>query len=284
MYDLSTPEQTQISGSQAAMSPAIYGDTIVWMDSRNSGKWDYLDSVVNWNIYMYNISTSKETRLFSNKSMKMFPAIYKDKIVWMDSRNGGSGNYWNLTGNWDIYMYDLSTHKGTQITNNGSMQLYPAIYENRIVWLDARNGNWDIYGYDLSTFRETFISSVRSPYAHPAVYLDRIVWADWRSGNADIYMYDLSTSRETQITTNESRQEHPAIFRDRIVWQDERNGNTDVYMCTVSGEDTGSDTEQKSERGENKGTKNKSTPGFEIVFGVVSLLGYSSIRKDRKRL
>lgn len=58
---------------------------------------------------MYDLSTHKETQLFPNESMKMFPVIYEDRIVWMNSRNGGKGNYWNLTGECDIYMFNGTT-------------------------------------------------------------------------------------------------------------------------------------------------------------------------------
>lgn len=298
MYDLSTSRQTQISASEAAMSPAIYGDRIVWMNSRNSGEWDYSDPA-NWDIYMYDLSDSKETQLFPDESMKiipviyedkiiwmdpcsagrgnywnlagnwdtcmylsahnrssqMFPAIYEDKIVWMDSRNGGSGDYWNLTGNWDIYMYDLSTHKETQITTDVSPQLYPAIYSDTIVWLDAGSGdraNWEICGYNLTTSKEIQINTIRPwRYYHPAIYGNRIVWMDLSTRDWEIYMYDLSTSRETQITINSSHSQSPAspaIYGNRIVWEDERNGNKDIYMYTVSRENTGSNTEQYSDR------------------------------------
>ena len=94
--------------------------------------------------------------------------IYGDRIVWQDNRNG----------NFDIYMYNLSTSKETQITTNESIQWCPSIYGDRIVWTDMRNGNWDI---------------------------------------ADIYMYDLSTSKETQITTNKSDRAYPVIYGDKIV-------------------------------------------------------------------
>lgn len=277
MYDLSTSRQTRISGNAAAMCPAIYGDRIVWMDSRNSGKWDYLDSTVNWNIYMYNVSTSKETRLFSNKSMKMFPAIYKDKIVWMDSRNGGSGNYWNLTGNWDIYMYNLSTHKGTQITTDPSSQMYPAIYEDTIVWIDSRNGNWEIYGYNLTTCKEIKINTIGLWHHHsPSIYGNRIVWMDTRNRDWEVYMYDLSTSREVQITTNSSHSQSPAspeIYGNRIVWESMRNGNRDIYMYTVSGENKGLDAEQQSKREGNKSKGDKNAPEFKTNCGIFSLLG-----------
>ncbi|WP_095642876.1 PKD domain-containing protein [Methanosarcina spelaei] len=64
-------------------------------------------------------------------------AIYGDRIVWTDSRNGNS----------DIYMYDLSTHNETQITTRESYDFSPDIYGDRIVWNDYRNGNGDIYMY-----------------------------------------------------------------------------------------------------------------------------------------
>ena len=49
----------------------------------------------------------------------MDPVIYGNRIVWMDGRNGGSldAGSWPV-GNWDIYMYDLSTSTEYQITTN----------------------------------------------------------------------------------------------------------------------------------------------------------------------
>ena len=64
-----------------------------------------------------------------------YPAIYENKIVWTDKRNG----------NWDIYMYDISTSKEKRITSNSSDSVWPAIYGNKIVWMDNRNGDYDIY-------------------------------------------------------------------------------------------------------------------------------------------
>ena len=67
--------------------------------------------------------------------------IYGDRIVWQDIAMETD----------DIYMYDLSSHKETQITNRGSAT-NPAIYGDRIVWKDDRNGNGaNVYMYNLST-------------------------------------------------------------------------------------------------------------------------------------
>ena len=212
----------------------------------------------------------KEIRITANGSDQSNTAIYNDRIVWQDARNGTSSvtsdiymydistsketqitknGYWasspgifgdrivwegNRNGSSDIYMYDLSTSIETLITTNGSWQGHPAIYDNGIVWEDYRNGNWDIYTYNLTSSKETQISKNGSDQVGPAIYGDRIVWQDARNGNWDIYMYNLSTSSETRITTNKSDQCNPAIDGDKIVWQDARNGNWDIYMYNLT--------------------------------------------------
>ena len=154
------------------------------------------------------------------------PAIYGDRIVWLDNQDG------------DIYMYDLSTGKETQITNNPSSHGNPAIYGDRIVWEDYRNGNYDIYMKDLNTGLETQITNNPADQLFPSIYGDRIVWEDLRNGNRDIYMKDLSTGVETQITNNPLYQSNPLINGDRIIWLDGRNGiygnNQDIYMIDLS--------------------------------------------------
>ncbi|MBU6999058.1 MAG: hypothetical protein HXS42_15530 [Theionarchaea archaeon] len=57
-----------------------------------------------------------------------------------------------------------------QITADSSIQQYPAIYGNFVVWDDDRNGNWDIYGYDLSTENEFQITKDISDQQCPAIY------------------------------------------------------------------------------------------------------------------
>ncbi|WP_164888552.1 hypothetical protein [Methanosarcina sp. MSH10X1] len=239
-YNLSTGQETKItSNTSLKYSPVIYGDKIAWEDNRNG----------NWDIYLYNLSTSKETRITLNESDQYAPALYEDRLVWLDGRNGGGSldvDHWP-EGNWDVFMYNLSTSKGTRITTNESWKTFPAIYGDKILWVDGRNGeplhshqivDGDLFMYDLSTSEETRLVSNVSSDTKPDIYGDRIVWGDDRNQNSDIYMYDLVNSTEVQITDNESEQWRPALYEDRIIWTDYRNGNgwdnPDVYMYNLS--------------------------------------------------
>ncbi len=206
--------------------PKIYGNIIVWEDERNE----------NHDIYMYNLSTSKETRITVNSSDQYDPDVYGNRIVWEDWRNDDTNS------NGDIYMYDLSTSKEIPlITNDDSSQRCPAIYGDKIVWMDWGRGDEDvsdIYMYDLSTSTETRLPTHGMAY-NPDIYGNRIVWEEERDDNYDIYMYDLSTSTETKITTNWANQLNPAIYGDRIVWEDWRNDDdsgpiSDIYMYDLS--------------------------------------------------
>jgi beta propeller repeat protein len=212
--------ETRITTSGHAQYPKIYNNRIVWEDERNG----------NWSIYLYDISTKRETHISTNESSQRSPAIYGDKIVWEDDSH--MLPYWDLS---DIHMYDLSTKKETQIPPNFDgmvAEVLPAIYGDKIVWQDLYDEDSGISMYDLSTKEETFITV--DAYS-PDIYSNRIVYYAYRNENSrpDIYMYDISTKKETRITTSGSAGK-PAIHGNKIVWEDERNGNADIYMYDIS--------------------------------------------------
>ncbi|AKB52502.1 Chitin binding protein [Methanosarcina barkeri str. Wiesmoor] len=254
-----TITETKISTSGHVDNPAIYNNRIVWIDI------DYAELETYYDVYMYDLSTKKETQITTSGHAGENPAIYGDRIVYSDHYEGSEIYMYDLStkkrtqittsgnaedpaiynnrivwrGNYDIYMYDLSTKKETQITSEESIQTNPSIYGDRIVWNDDRNGNWDIYMYNVSTKKETQITNGSSWAIDPAIYGDRIVWMDERSGNYDIYMYDLSTKKETQITSSPDAQTHPAIYGNRIVWEDDGGEDDDytnhgIYMYDIS--------------------------------------------------
>lgn len=98
-------------------------------------------------------------QITSDPALQGDPYIYGDIIAYNDTRNG----------NYDIYIYNLSSGQERQITTNTEKQRGPAIYENIIVWEDNRSPtnctlwnlgcNSDIYTYNLSNGQETRITN-----------------------------------------------------------------------------------------------------------------------------
>ncbi|MHB8100687.1 MAG: PKD domain-containing protein [Methanosarcina sp.] len=243
-----------ITNHGTASNPAIYGNTIVWQDSRN-GNWDiYIQDLSNkkqihttnpayqtdpaiygntvvwadgFDIYMQDLSTKKQTRI-TTSGVASVPDIYGNRIVY-DKSAANDNESWH-----ELYMYDLSTKKETQIPTIKSSNS-PAIYGNSIVWLDFdlfNGGDYYICMYDLSTKKRTQITKGdrgSDVIGMPDIYGNRIVYDAYRNKNWDIYMYDLSTKKETRITTNKSDSVGSVIYGNTIVWQDNRNGNWDIY-------------------------------------------------------
>ncbi|MDO5841585.1 MAG: hypothetical protein Q4Q27_15880, partial [Methanosarcina mazei] len=162
MYNLSTEKETRITINESSQEdPAIYGNRIVWTDYRNSKESSTFYMNSNSDIYMYDLSTSTETQITSNKSNQFRPEIYGDRIVWVDERNSDKSGEFYMNSNSDIYMYDLSTSTEIQITTNELDQDFPFLYSDRIVWMDSRNLS-DIYMYNITNSKEIPITTNQS--------------------------------------------------------------------------------------------------------------------------
>ncbi len=219
MQDLSTKVQTRITKSGKAYNPVIYGDKIVWTDGRNGGSFnEWGRPVGNYDIYMYDLFTRKETQITTDASMQADPHIYGSRIIWEDGRNGYSY----------IGLYNLSTHKEKLLDFEYTFD--PAIYGSRVVYVtDADN----IAMYDLSTDTWTHIlpSDIST---EPAIYAEKVIYTyvDRITEESEIRMYDISTKTDTQISTSKSASS-PKINGNRIVWVDGRNSGSDIYMGTL---------------------------------------------------
>ncbi|MBN1408878.1 MAG: T9SS type A sorting domain-containing protein [Calditrichaceae bacterium] len=251
MYDLGTETETRVySMPYHQSSPDVWEHRIVWQE--------------NGNIYMYDLLEDEHITICSASGTQSFPKIEGDYIVWQDDRS---------SSNTDIYLYNILDDTTIQVTDNTEIrQEYPDVSGNLVIWLqndslyvhDLSEGDtypinsavepedaaisgqnivyrgytddaWQLFLYNLTSDKETQIThDVGSPM-NPAISNAGIIWDDDRNNpgdffSSDIYLYDLSTGVELPISIEEGRQAAPAIWENRIVWYDDRNGNNDIYM------------------------------------------------------
>ncbi|MEW6379513.1 MAG: cohesin domain-containing protein [bacterium] len=163
------------------------------------------------------------------------PEIYDTKVVWMQQ---GDDYYYK------VFLSDLETGSSRQLGQSAAAEKYPAIWGNKVIWMDYRSimddpsvenkyayifKYYDMYGYDLETDEEFPICTNPEWQGYGDIQKERVVYADLRTGSPDIFLYDLRTSQEYAICLDPSWQGNPVISDNYIIWMDERSGNYDIY-------------------------------------------------------
>ena len=147
-----------------------------------------------------------EVQITTNSASQTNPDIYGNNIVYQD----------NSSGNWDIYMYNITAKRETQITNNTANQENPAIDGNIIAWQDNRDTIPQIYVYNLTSKTEKCISTSTpsssnlqvASNTNPEVSGTRVVYQKREirifegftmEDHHEIICYDLTTGTQTEI-------------------------------------------------------------------------------------
>ena len=136
------------------------------------------------------------------------------------------------SGDWDIYLYDLSSGTETQISSSETTDISPEISSGYVVWQSLVSGVWQIAIYDLSTGNSWSVSNTSTHEITPDVSSDWVVWSDFRNGNWDIYGY--SAGVEYALAIGEGDQIQPRLYGDYLVYTDDSAGNDDVYFYDLS--------------------------------------------------
>jgi beta propeller repeat protein len=244
MYNIKTSKQLQITNDLSSqMNPRVWGNYIIWQDSRNDPVKDYPGR---WSLYLYDINSEKEKLICNTLAAHSTINISDNKIVWEDERNfkgedGIRGGDNVPENNKDIYMYDILTEVETPVATESLMECRPDISSNYIVFEDRNNGslNADIVLYNISTKEKTFITKDKYDQGTPRIYGHYVVWMDERRGtstndviingqmpNSDIFLYDITTKKEKLLTGDEP-QIMPGISKKWIAYVNSRqNGGT----------------------------------------------------------
>ena len=239
LLDLNAGEVQQLTTEEhAQVYPRIYGDTVVWLDSRHEEGYH---NPRRHDVYVYDLSTGEERRLTSATSAEgMDLAVNGNLVVWTDNRHADPEVKIHAENepeyNNEIYVYDLTTNQEKRVTTYPGNDRYPDISGGNIVWLRQEDYiKADVFVYNVETSQETQVSYSSYADFHPSIHGNCIVWADarvskgntsgdtvinGRQGQTDIYLYDLKTRQEIQLTSTEPGKVlyNPVIHGDSVVY------------------------------------------------------------------
>ncbi|MEN6514369.1 Ig-like domain-containing protein [Methanoculleus sp.] len=203
--------------------PSISGDYIVWQDNRHG----------NWDIYLYQRSTDKETQLTTDTGKQWLPIVRGNHVAWYDDSSGRT----------KIVLYDIAARAVKDVIDcdakttipYGSTEFKPALSENYVAWMEE--ADWKVHHYDIAAGRIIGpVSPGTAIQSWPSLSGSLIAWEDDRHGNPDIYMTNLDdpSGGEKRITFDTGDQVSAAISGTLISWEDKRVPARSIYMYDLS--------------------------------------------------
>lgn len=170
------------------------------------------------------VDTSTLLTVISENSDQMYPAIYADRIIWVDSLENGI-----------IHQYYPST--GTELVivskYNSSEGIFPKIFQDLISFSNMTDSGCQVILHDILSGDEILVAGGNGIIAwHSDVGENAIVWEDNRDGNFEIFFMNLTTGDEKSITSDmqTTDQTNPTISDNFVAWQ---SFNEDTYKNDI---------------------------------------------------
>jgi len=150
------------------------------------------------------------------------PVTNGNKVIYVDSSSR-------------IHIYDVAKMKDVRISKLGKANFrvqaaFPAVSDNKLVWLEMGGKKPQLIVYDLASGRWSSIrtdgSAVIDESSKPAISGGKVVW----SANHKIYLRDMDAHIQRYIVDGDD----PAIDGDKIAYTRDDDERPDVYYLDLA--------------------------------------------------
>ncbi len=170
------------------------------------------------------------TRVTNNLCEDTLPQIKGNYVVWQEYAHG----------DWEIFLYDVTTGVTTQITENSYDDTSPQTDGNNVVWLGYNRTGGEIFVYHIGdptplTSDENAITSDTNIDCSPQIADGRVVWTSHQVGDSvepgEIFLYDIKRGRKTkQLTDNSVDDSAPRINEETVMWVQDSDAGKTIFI------------------------------------------------------
>ena len=226
LYDIKKGEEKSFANESIRPDPwgvGIYDNKMVFSATSPEGG--------DKDIFLYDITTGTTTRITSDPTPELTPAIYGSQVVFLNATP-----WWHADSQKaGVYVYDIETQQLSKIYSGPTSNTLVEIYGNTIAWVDGPFRYLHIY--DLETKTDTIVNTIGAPsFGYLSIFRDKIVWVgtDLLSNKNAIYLYDITTGEQSRISSDTAEPwgyDGQDIHEGGVVWSDSRSGTTrDIYL------------------------------------------------------
>lgn len=119
----------------------------------------------------------------------------------------------------ELFVYNRSSRKTTQITDDTLADSDPRISGDNIVWIGDDGNDSEIFLHNTTTRITTQITDNKYPDNAPRIKGQVIVWVATK-GDSEIFLYDLWRRQTFQVTNNSVHDLYPDTNGEFVVWAD----------------------------------------------------------------
>lgn len=157
------------------------------------------------------------------------------------------GNYltWQgrVCGNWEVFLYNISTGEITQVTSNSYGDISPRTDGRYVVWLGFSNSGGEIFMYDISTGMTTKIIDDNNIDSRPHIANGLVVWSSQEVTTVEettvinpneVFLYSTATQQTMQLTDNTLDNSARGINDAYVIWVQKKESTVRLFLYDLA--------------------------------------------------